>query len=157
MSKKFGKNQVSNSWDIPDMVKCCQDKCCLDICPPLASLKDGPRNIHFKFGQNRVSGSWDIPDMDKSRQDKCCMDKCHHDSWNRFKMAQRTYLQSYVRLIRLPVMFELRTLAISHLMMLRRWRWRWRFHCDYIAYSAQLNWDLAELGKMIKLRPFQFY
>ena len=58
-------------------------------------------------------------------------------------MAQRTYLQSYVRLIRLPVMFELPTLAISHLMMIRRW---WRFHCDYIAYSAQLNWDLAELG-----------
>ena len=31
-SKKFGQNWVSNSWDIPDMDKCCQDKCCLDKC-----------------------------------------------------------------------------------------------------------------------------
>ena len=31
---KFGQNQVSNSWDIPDMDKCRQDKCCLDKrCP----------------------------------------------------------------------------------------------------------------------------
>ena len=29
---KFGQNQVSNSWDIPDMDKCCQDKCCKDKC-----------------------------------------------------------------------------------------------------------------------------
>ena len=29
---KFGKNQVSNTWDIPDMDKCYQDKCCLDKC-----------------------------------------------------------------------------------------------------------------------------
>ena len=29
---KFGQNQVSNSWDITDMDKCRQDKCCLDKC-----------------------------------------------------------------------------------------------------------------------------
>ena len=29
---KFGQNLVSNSWDIPDMEKCCQDKCCRDKC-----------------------------------------------------------------------------------------------------------------------------
>ena len=28
----FCQNRVSNSWDIPDMNKCCQDKCCLDKC-----------------------------------------------------------------------------------------------------------------------------
>ena len=30
---KFGQNQISNSWDIPDMDKCPHDKCCLDKCP----------------------------------------------------------------------------------------------------------------------------
>ena len=30
LSLKFGKNRVSNSWDIPDMDKCRQDKCCPD-------------------------------------------------------------------------------------------------------------------------------
>ena len=29
---KFGKNRVSNSWDIPDMDKCHQDKCCVEKC-----------------------------------------------------------------------------------------------------------------------------
>ena len=29
---KFSPNCVSNSWDIPDMYKCHQNKCCLDIC-----------------------------------------------------------------------------------------------------------------------------
>ena len=29
---KFGQNQVSNSWDIPDMDKCRQDKSYLDKC-----------------------------------------------------------------------------------------------------------------------------
>ena len=29
---KFGQDQVSNSWYIPDMDKCRQDKCCLDNC-----------------------------------------------------------------------------------------------------------------------------
>ena len=31
----------------------------------VTSLKDGPRNLHFKFGQNRVGNSWDIPDMEE--------------------------------------------------------------------------------------------
>ena len=31
---KFGQNQVSNSWDTPDMDKCRQDKYCLDKCHP---------------------------------------------------------------------------------------------------------------------------
>ena len=70
--------------------------------------------------------------------DKSCQDEC----WNMFKMAKGTYLFSYVSLIRLPELCEYCALAISHLMMIRRWR----FHCDYIANSAQLNWDLAELG-----------
>ena len=30
---KFGQNWLSNSWDIPDMDKCCQDKCWLDNYP----------------------------------------------------------------------------------------------------------------------------
>ena len=64
MSKKFGKNQVSNSWDIPDMVKCCQDKCFLDICPTLASIKDGPRNLSLKFGQYGSINSWDVADVE---------------------------------------------------------------------------------------------
>ena len=29
---KFGQNQVNNSWDILDMYKCREDKCCLDKC-----------------------------------------------------------------------------------------------------------------------------
>ena len=32
LTLKFCQNQVSNSWDIPDMDKCCQSKCCLDKC-----------------------------------------------------------------------------------------------------------------------------
>ena len=31
-SKNFGQNRVSNSWDIPDMGKYRQGKCCLDKC-----------------------------------------------------------------------------------------------------------------------------
>ena len=31
-SSKFSPNHVSNSWDIPDMYKCHQNKCCLDKC-----------------------------------------------------------------------------------------------------------------------------
>ena len=27
---KFGQNKISNSWDIPDIDKCHQDKCCLN-------------------------------------------------------------------------------------------------------------------------------
>ena len=109
----------------------------------LASIKDGPRNIPLRFGQ---IGS-DIPDMDKSRQVKCCLNKCHRDSLNLFKMAQSTYFLSYLSLIRLPVMSESCALALIHLLMIRRW---WRFHRDYIANSAQLNWDLAELGNKPK-------
>ena len=30
--KKFVEHFVSNSWDIPDMDKCRQEKCCLDKC-----------------------------------------------------------------------------------------------------------------------------
>ena len=29
---KFGQNRASNSWDIADMDKCPQDKCCGDSC-----------------------------------------------------------------------------------------------------------------------------
>ena len=29
---KFSPNRISNSWDIPDMYKCHQNKCCLDKC-----------------------------------------------------------------------------------------------------------------------------
>ena len=29
---KFSPNRVSNGWDIPDMYKCHQSKCCLDKC-----------------------------------------------------------------------------------------------------------------------------
>ena len=29
---KFGQNWVNNSWDIPDMDKYRQDKCCMDKC-----------------------------------------------------------------------------------------------------------------------------
>ena len=31
---KFHQNQVSNSWDIPDMYKCREEKCCVDKCHP---------------------------------------------------------------------------------------------------------------------------
>ena len=58
----------------------------------LASVKEGPRNLHLKFGQNRVSISWNIPDMDKCLQDKYWQDKCRHYSWNLFKMVPGTYL-----------------------------------------------------------------
>ena len=30
----------------------------------MASVTDGPRNLHFKFGQNLVSDSWDIADIE---------------------------------------------------------------------------------------------
>ena len=32
LTLKFGQNLVSNRWDIPDMDKCYQDKCCLNKC-----------------------------------------------------------------------------------------------------------------------------
>ena len=57
--KKFGQNWVSNSWDIPNMDKCCLDKCQ----PELESMLDGPRNLRLKFHQSRVSNSWDIADL----------------------------------------------------------------------------------------------
>ena len=31
-TKKSGQNLVSNSWDIPNMDQCFQDKCCVDKC-----------------------------------------------------------------------------------------------------------------------------
>ena len=31
---KFHQNRVSNSWDIPDMDICREDKCCVDKCHP---------------------------------------------------------------------------------------------------------------------------
>ena len=41
-----------------------------------------------------------------------------------------------------------------------RWRWWWRwFHCDYIAYSAQLHWDLGwawqKLSKFLNFLLFR--
>ena len=32
LTLKFGKNRVSDSWDIPDIDKCRKDKCCLNKC-----------------------------------------------------------------------------------------------------------------------------
>ena len=60
---KFHQNRVSNSWDIPDMDICREDKCCVDKCHPDTVLKIH-RNLPLKFHQNRVSNSWDIADIE---------------------------------------------------------------------------------------------
>ena len=64
----------SNSWNIHDMGKFCQDQCFLDKCDD-DSWNRGSPELPLKFGQNLVSNSWDITYMDKCRQDKCCMEK----------------------------------------------------------------------------------
>ena len=91
VSQIFCQDWVSDSWDIPNMDKCSQDKSCIDKCHmspwQLAFVKEGPRNLPLKFGQNLISIRWDIPDMDKSRHDKCCLDECHSDSLNLLKMV----------------------------------------------------------------------
>ena len=74
VSKKFCQNWVSNSWNIHDMGKFCQDQCFLDKCDHY-SWNRGSQELPLKFGQNWVSNSWNIAYMDKCRQDKCCMEK----------------------------------------------------------------------------------
>ena len=49
-STKFVQNWVSNSLDIPDMDKCCLDKCHHDM----LSVKDVPRNLPLKGPYNRI-------------------------------------------------------------------------------------------------------
>ena len=52
---KFGKNPVSNSWDIPDMDKCYKNKYCQDKCHHYSwswvgvlTKNKGPFIVHFK-------------------------------------------------------------------------------------------------------------
>ena len=59
LTLKFGQDWVSNSWDIPNMDKCRQVKCCLDKCQ-----LDTLRKLPLKFHQNRVRNSWDIADIE---------------------------------------------------------------------------------------------
>ena len=63
VSQIFCQDWVSDSWDIPNMDKCSQDKSWIDKCHmspwQLAFVKDGPSQP-LKFGQNRVSNSWNI-------------------------------------------------------------------------------------------------
>ena len=99
LTMKFGQNWVSNSWDIVDMDKYFQDKCCIDKHPfdnclrlsrvKWKIVKDCPRKLGLKFCQNRVSNSWDIfdnrnswdiIDMDKCRQDKWSLDRCPYNN-----------------------------------------------------------------------------
>ena len=60
---KFHQNRVSNSWDIPDMGKCPQDKCCLDNCQ-LDSWtcsrysKDATFKVSLKLSQYQLRYSW---------------------------------------------------------------------------------------------------
>ena len=68
--KKFCQNQVSNSWDIPDMDKYPQDS---DSC-------------------NLASNSLDIADLDKWPQDKCCLANCRGDSCNLLYMFQGPFV-----------------------------------------------------------------
>ena len=84
--KTFGQIGSAHSWNIPDVDKCRQDKCCLDKCQHVKSVQYGPRNLPFKFGQNQASNSWDIADMDKYRWNKCYMDKCLFD--NCFRLSR---------------------------------------------------------------------
>ena len=46
---KLGKNWVSNSWDIPDMYKCRQDKCYLDKCQSSALRLGQAEQYDFHF------------------------------------------------------------------------------------------------------------
>ena len=64
---KFGLNHVRNIWDIPDMDKCHQDKCCLDKCHR-ESVLDVPRNLPLKFHQNHVSTILYIGDVESVRE-----------------------------------------------------------------------------------------
>ena len=97
VSKKFCQNWVSNSWNIHDMGKFCQDQCFLDKCDH-DSWNRGSQELPLKFSQNWVSSSWDITYMDKCRQDKCWLDKCYFNSWNLFKIVTRIYLSSFVKI-----------------------------------------------------------
>ena len=55
LNAKFGQNWFSSSWDIADMDKCHQVKCCLNKChyDSWHQLKT------LKFGKKWVSNSWD--------------------------------------------------------------------------------------------------
>ena len=73
---KFGQNQVSNSWDITNMDKCCQGKCCLAKChrDSWHLLKVVPER--WLWSLVKIGSVTDeISDMDKCCQDKCCIDK----------------------------------------------------------------------------------
>ena len=137
----------------------------------LASVKDGPRNLILKFGQNQVSNSW----YGQMSPDKCQPDSWHLlkmvPGTYLKSLVKVRYITAEIFLIwtnvvrtnvawtnvtltpkicsfgprNLPLKFGQNGVSNSWDMML--WRWRWRFDCDYIANSAQLDWDLAELGK----------
>ena len=91
---KFSQNRVSNIWYIPDMDKCCQDKCWLDKYHHNGwhMLKKGSRNLPLKFGQHWVSNSRDIADVNKCHQGICCLNECHNDSCHLLNMVQGTYI-----------------------------------------------------------------
>ena len=65
--QKFGKNQVSISWDILDLYTSMspgQMPPCQMSPSQLALVKDGPRNLSLKFGQYRSINSWDVADIE---------------------------------------------------------------------------------------------
>ena len=59
---KFGQNWVSNSWDIPDMDKCCQDNCCEDKCYcdswNMFKSQEPTLKVWSKSGQEWLRYSW---------------------------------------------------------------------------------------------------
>ena len=65
---KFHQYRVSNSWDIPDMDKCHEDKCYMtngQMSPwQLEYVLKIHRNLPLKFHQNRVRNSWVIADIE---------------------------------------------------------------------------------------------
>ena len=54
---QFWQNRVSNSRDIPDMDKCCQDKCCLYNCYSDSWILF---QMFLEFGQNQVCNIWEV-------------------------------------------------------------------------------------------------
>ena len=93
---------------------------------------------------------------------KSCLDKCPCDISHLLEKVSGTgqMSPSHLKSVHngpryLHLKFGQNPVSNSWDMMLRRFRWRWRwwrrFDHDYIANSAQLDWDLAELCKNINI------
>ena len=107
LAKKFGQNQVSNSWNIAYIYKCRQDICCLgkyhcdswhlwhllkmvqgNYLSSLVIIRSVTLDLALLVKTRSVTN---ISDMQKCHQDIGCLDNCHHDAWHLLKIVRGTY------------------------------------------------------------------